>query len=409
MCRDNSAIPADTAGALLWDLGLVWLHIVVPEGLAEELPPVTDDWEGFGRAGETTTGKIRILRDRVFAQFLSSIDAQPARLHFIHFLLPHMPFEYVPSGRRYRGPEPGTHVYQGTARVFGKASPEFVDTLHQRHLAQVGFVDRLLGDLISRLREVGIYDEALVIVTADHGASYREGRFRRQPQEHRNLSDILRVPLLIKLPGQRRGEVVDRIVESIDIFPTILDVIGANTSLRLDGRSLIEGRAPARTSRAYMARSRLRALKRTVEDLSAERSASVERKERRFGRGDLAGLYAPPGARHLLGMDPSRSPMHFAPDVQITIRNPRQFAAVNLAKDPLPIYVGGVLSTSQSAPLTVAVVVNGIVAAVTQSYDDRDAHIFGTLIPETSLRNGSNTVSALVVDAGATHTSFSAR
>ena len=45
----------------------------------------------------------------------------------------------------------------------------------------------------------------------------------------------------MKLPGQRRGEVVDRIVETVDIFPTILDVVGAKASLRLDGRSLIDG------------------------------------------------------------------------------------------------------------------------------------------------------------------------
>ena len=84
--------------------------------------------------------------------------------------------------------------------------------------------------------------------------------------------------------------------------------------------------------------------------------------------------------------------------MQITIRNPSQFEAVNLARDPLPIYVSGVLSTSRSAPLTVAVVVNGTVAAVTQSYGDRDPHAFGTLIPETSLREGDNTVTAHVVD-----------
>ena len=97
-------------------------------------------------------------------------------------------------------------------------------------------------------------------------------------------------------------------------------------------------------------------------------------------------------------MDLGRSAMRSAPDVQISIRNPGQFESVNLAQDPLPIYVSGVLSTSRSAPLTVAVVVNGTVAAVTQSYSDRDTHAFGTLIPETSLREGNNIVTAHVLD-----------
>ena len=213
-----------------------------------------------------------------------------------------------------------------------------------------------------------------------------------------NLSDILRVPLLMKMPGQRRGEVVDRIVETVDILPTILDVLGANASLRLDGRSLIDGRAPARSSRTFISRNRFNARRRTAGDLSADRAASLDRKERRFGRGDPAALYAPPGARHLLGTNVSRSAVHAARDVQITIRDPGQFEAVNLARDPLPLYVGGILITSRSAPLTVAVVVNGIVAAVTQSYREHDAHRFDTLIPETSLRDGNNTVAAVVVD-----------
>ena len=54
--------------------------------------------------------------------------------------------------------------------------------------------------------------------------------------------------------------------------------------------------------------------------------------------------------------------------------------------------------TSRSEPLTVAVVVNGIVTAIAHSYQERDGHMFGTLIPETALRDGNNTVAAFVVD-----------
>ncbi len=82
---------------------------------------------------------------------------------------------------------------------------------------------------MKKLRDAGAYDKTLVIITADHGASYREGRSRRTPQEGRNVSDILRVPLFVKLPDQRRGEAVERIVETVDILPTILDVLGAKT------------------------------------------------------------------------------------------------------------------------------------------------------------------------------------
>jgi hypothetical protein len=85
-------------------------------------------------------------------------------------------------------------------------------------------------------------------------------------------------------------------------------------------------------------------------------------------------------------------------DVEISIRDPRQFASLSGDRDELPLYVQGSVNTSRPDPLTIAVVVNGTVAAVTHSYRDRKTHVFGVLIPETSLRDGDNEVSAFAVD-----------
>jgi hypothetical protein len=79
--------------------------------------------------------------------------------------------------------------------------------------------------------------------------------------------------------------------------------------------------------------------------------------------------------------------------------NHRQFEAVRLDRDPLPLHVRGVLGTQRSDPLNVVVILNGAVAAVAHSYRDRNAHMFGTLIPETALRDGKNSVTALVIDS----------
>ena len=168
---------ADTVGSLLADLGVVWLHIVLPDTLASTLPPVTEDWGEFARDDAPQSRDIRNDREGLFAQFVSSIDGRPARVHFIHSMLPHMAFEYVPSGRRYHRPDYESLIFR-RSRLFERSSPAYADSLHQRHLAQVGFVDHLVGSLVARLREVGAYDEALVIITADHGASYRGGRSR---------------------------------------------------------------------------------------------------------------------------------------------------------------------------------------------------------------------------------------
>ena len=85
--------------------------------------------------------------------------------------------------------------------------------------------------------------------------------------------------------------------------------------------------------------------------------------------------------------------------MQVTVDNPSQYESVALERDPLPIYVSGVLKTVRADPLNVVVVVNGTVAAIAQSYHARGGHMFGTLIPESALREGRNTVEAFVFDA----------
>jgi hypothetical protein len=387
-CQNSGPASGDSVAALLSDLGVVWLHVVLPDSLTESLPPLADDWSDF------TAHRMQGVEGRsgVFARFLSWIDDRPDRLYFLHSMLPHTVLEYVPSGRQYSAP---TRALEPRRAPFQRASAAFADMFHQRYLAQVGMVDGLLGDLIARLHQVGIYDKALVVITADHGVSYREGESRRSPQQ-RNLSDILEVPLLIKFPDQHGGKVVDRPAETVDILPTLLDAVGAKAPLHMEGQSLVAADVAARTSRTYIVRDQVNAERRTVGDLSMARAESLARKERRFGRGDVTGLYAPPGDRHLLGMDVAKVPS--VPGVQITIRNRSQYAVVDRERYLLPLFVQGGLATSRSAPLLVAIAINGVVAAVTRSYRDGGAHMFGTLVPETSLHNGANAVTAVVVD-----------
>jgi hypothetical protein len=110
-------------------------------------------------------------------------------------------------------------------------------------------------------------------------------------------------------------------------------------------------------------------------------------------------MFAPADMRDVIGMEVRRLAIPQARDVQVTIRDQQRFAAVALRRNPLPLYVRGVLDTPRPDPLTVVVAVNDTVAAVTRSYRERSAHVFGTLIPESALRDGGNTVTAFVVEA----------
>jgi arylsulfatase A-like enzyme len=104
----------------------------------------------------------------------------------------------------------------------------------------------LIGPLLDTLRETGLYDRTLVIVTSDHGEEfYEHGAWTHGADLY---DESLKVPLLMKFPRSRfAGTRIDSIVRLTDIMPTILGEAGARVSdLGLDGRDLVpllEGRA----------------------------------------------------------------------------------------------------------------------------------------------------------------------
>ena len=170
--------------------------------------------------------------------FQTITPERSGRLYFLHTLTPHMPFEYTPAGTRYVAPDYQSRQARGE-RLFLRSDPWFPLVLQQRHLLQVGFVDRFIGNLMDRLRAQGIYDESLIIVTADHGSSFRHGKPRRSVARD-DPADVILVPLIMKLPQQKTGAIIDRNVETIDIVPTIADVL--STAISVCGRrSLVPG------------------------------------------------------------------------------------------------------------------------------------------------------------------------
>lgn len=98
-------------------------------------------------------------------------------------------------------------------------------------------MDAYLERLFAGLRERGLWDEALVIVTADHGESFAHRHY-----DHGELwEDVLHVPLVVKLPhGVGGGRRVADDVQLVDVFPTILDLLGLDPRRpALHGRSLL--------------------------------------------------------------------------------------------------------------------------------------------------------------------------
>ena len=101
----------------------------------------------------------------------------------------------------------------------------------------VAYTDHHLGRFFDLLRSYDLYDDALIVVTSDHGEEFLEhGRmFHTQGYE-----ECVKVPLLIKFPRNKfAGRRVPNQVHLIDVMPTILDVIGLSSPEHAEGHSLL--------------------------------------------------------------------------------------------------------------------------------------------------------------------------
>ena len=376
LCPESLCPPEHGFGAwlasVLRDLAVVYLTVALPDDLTVSLPPVDQNWNDFAGGG-TFQDRWREARvdDRrqTITGFIESISAtaEPT-LHFVHVLLPHEPWLYLPTGQQF------TLLRQNVGLRNGRWSddPWAAALNYQRYLLQVGYVDTLLGRLVARLREVGVYDDALIVVTADHGASLRPGDWFRRPTPS-SFGEVGAVPFFIKRPAQREGEVVDADVEVVDVLPTLAADLGVELPWAVDGVNVLDpahARRPSRELFFNNARSSVEA----PGDLVATLVESAARKFEWFATGDPLDIRAFHGRNgELIGRaaDPLRAAR--PADVQVVVDVLPLLRDVDPEADFVPAHITGSIVGLQegAAAPALAVALNGVVAAVTRPYGFR--------------------------------------
>lgn len=128
-------------------------------------------------------------------------------------------------------------------------TPEAVDYLESAYLAEVAYTDHLLGRLFGQLEDLGLFHPTLIIITADHGELLGEGGYVSHAA--RLDPELVEIPLIIKWPGQRKGERVEGLVSLVDLFPTVLAAAGIEPPAS-DGRNLAPGAGDGRDRRTFV-------------------------------------------------------------------------------------------------------------------------------------------------------------
>lgn len=168
---------------------------------------------------------------RIINEMLTNLDGTSDQLFFFNFYDTHGPY-FPPfdawrrsvSARSYwRAFEYNRDHFHNVIRskyIDGNS----LETIRALYRGEVIRTDRVLGDLVEALERRGLFDESLIVVTSDHGEMLGERGFIG----HWHYLDdaVVKVPLIIKLPGQTRGVRVEHNVQTIDILPTVLDALG---------------------------------------------------------------------------------------------------------------------------------------------------------------------------------------
>jgi len=350
----------------------------------------------------------------LFRKFLASIQVRTPQekrppFYFIHPILPHSPWEFYPSGRSY----PASRMVNQSADVLCENAPSLLycqntkrpRSIYQRHLLQAGYADNLLGQTIARLKAAQLYDQSLIIVTADHGISFIPNEHRRPVSAH-NFSDIMSVPLLIRQPGQTTGKRDYRQAETVDIVPTMAHSLNIAMNWHADGKSLLQQPASQRVSHTIC--SPQTRLKFSTGQLQAAKQAALHRKLAHFGELRLhpEEIFNTGQHRPLIGAHLSNSQVAGNSRMRFTLSPAMPFNAAH-RQDARPVLLIGRLFLPARfnqprllAETDLAVAINGSIVAASQPFHYNKTlqqADLAVLIPENSYNPRTDNLQLLEV------------
>jgi arylsulfatase A-like enzyme len=207
--------------------------------------------ESLALGHEGSTGSAAVAKLLAFAdELLAEKERTPASLFLFALLFePHYRYEDQPGprfgpgysdDRSYVGALTGDEDLPDLRRDRARLGADDIAFLRGRYQSEVSRVDRAIGELVAGLKARGLYDDALFVVTSDHGEEIMD---RSWIGHTRTLfEELVRVPLVVRLPARAAGpagSVVESPVSLVDLASTLLDLDG----LAADGQGFGRGRS----------------------------------------------------------------------------------------------------------------------------------------------------------------------
>ena len=182
-----------------------------------------------------------------FTQWLRKLKHDRPFFAYVHYREPHGPFNPPESFKNYFRDPNYTRFKDASDEVRRKLrTGELVETQADRDFIKASYDENLrygdfeVGRVIEELKQLGMYDRTILIITADHGEAFWEHNF--QGHNSQLYEESVHIPLIVKLTSASgiRGKRVKAAVGTVDIYPALVDLLQlSRKSWDVDGKSFV--------------------------------------------------------------------------------------------------------------------------------------------------------------------------
>jgi arylsulfatase A-like enzyme len=183
------------------------------------------------------------LVNRQVFDWLSERAAEGPLFLYVHTVDPHVPYD-PPARFRSAFASAVRDPHMGSREALhelheGNVTDDLIRDLKALYAAEVAFNDESFGLFLERLKALGRYDDALIVLLADHGEAFHEhGVWEHGRDVH---GEVVNVPVIVKFPAREglAGRRIAALAQQVDIMPTILEYLGLPVPSEVEGRSLL--------------------------------------------------------------------------------------------------------------------------------------------------------------------------
>ncbi len=186
-------------------------------------------WQGLPSAEQVTELALPFVREH---------QSEPFFL-MLFFVDAHNPYGAPPPYEDMYVRDPTAKLVRSPHWEVGRYTPAEIERMQATYDGALRYTDETLGKFFATLKELGIYDRATIVVTADHGEAFGEhGVFMHS---HHLYDEIIRAPLIVRAPQMSvRGGYFDELIQTVDLMPTLVRYFGGTVLTRRPGIDIFE-------------------------------------------------------------------------------------------------------------------------------------------------------------------------